>query len=194
MNIHRRNMMRSQFKFLFLNSFLILILVFFGCEKSGLNSELNSTDRSGDYLQYATNTFYYDSDLGQYSGGNVIVPGGTTFHLDDGSLTPPPGIPFGEDVTISMLVEKDTIRNELIFTFHPSGCKFSPKARIWFHYSDLDSSLAKAKLFLIEKTSGDSTDISCQYIEMEPDDVDLIGKKILLKVAHFSRYAVGVSR
>jgi hypothetical protein len=149
-------------------------------------------EKTGNYPQYACKTFSYDVDNDYYEGGNVIVPNGTTFHIDNGSLTPPPGFPIGEDVTISMLAEKDSVRNELIFTFYPSGCEFSPKARIWFHYSDLDSNLVQ--LFLLQKASGDSPDKLYQYVPMEPDDVDLLGKRILLKVSHFSRYALAVSR
>ena len=108
------------------------------------------------------------------------VPGGSTFHLTQGSLTPPPGTPLGDDVTLTMLVEMDSSNNELVFTFGPSGSQFSPAAEIWFDYSDLGSTMAT--LYYIDSNGN--------HIPQQPDDVDLQGKRMKITVDHFSRYAL----
>ena len=75
------------------------------------------------YPQYASRRFKYETDddhlydyddhvydydqIG-YQGGNMVVPNGSTFHLKEGALTPPPETPHGESVTLTMLVEKIT--------------------------------------------------------------------------------------
>ena len=88
-----------------------------------------------------------------------------------------------EPITITMRVEKDEVTNTLFYEFGPSGCQFDPSAEVEFHFSDLQGNTNNVKLFYID-ASGD-------YIEELPDNVDVRGKKFVLSIDHFSRYAIG---
>jgi hypothetical protein len=137
------------------------------------------------YPQSASRTLYYQSDQGDYDyqghyeGGNMNVPGGSTFNIREGALTPPPGTPIGQEVTLTMLVEKDDLNNELIFSFGPSGCTFDPPAEVWFDYTDSGS--RNVTLFYIDENGN--------YIPQEPARVDKKGQRMKLFIDHFSRYA-----
>ena len=114
-----------------------------------------------------------------FQGGQLKVENGTTFIFSGGSLTPPAG--WTEDrITLSMEVDKDPVKNELIFTFGPSGCQFSPAAEVWFVYKDLG--VTAPVLYYI--------DANGNYIPQTPDYIDFRGNKMLLKIDHFSRYAI----
>ena len=155
-------------------------------EQSPLQSDIQNSEVSlnkpgaGAYPQYAERTLTFHKGSGTYAGGNVKVNGGSTFHLEERALTPPPGAE-GEPVTITMLVEKDKFRTELTFTFGPSGASFDPPAEVTFNWKDLHSS--NATLYYIDD-NGD-------YIPQTPDYVDIQNKKMTLYIDHFSRYAIG---
>jgi len=149
----------------------------------GKKNKDRDKDKDEDYPQYAERTLKYTNDKKGYQGGNVNVPGGSTFHIKSGSLTPPPGTPHGASVTVTMLVEKIVNANdeeELIFTFGPSGVKFDPPAVAWMKWSDLE--VKTVKLFYID--SGDN------YIEQKPEKIDKKKKKLMIYIDHFSRYAL----
>ena len=153
-----------------------------------LSSSSTSATNDAAYPQSASRTLFYQADQGDgtegaYEGGTINVPGGSTFHLHEGALTPPPGTPVGEAVTISMLVEKNATGDEFIFTFGPHGSQFDPPAEVWFDWTDLGSK--NAKLFYIDDNGN--------YVEMQPDRVDRRGQRMLLRIPHFSRYAVAWS-
>lgn len=112
------------------------------------------------------------------------VPGGSTFRLDNGALIPPPGTPYGDPVTITMLVEKIKGGKELLFTFSPSGCLFNPSLEVWFDWTDLNSN--NANLFYIDSDG--------KYIEQGPESIDYQGHRMTLHIDHFSRYALAISR
>jgi hypothetical protein len=138
----------------------------------------------GDYSETAARTLHYQFDSSVYDGGNVAVQGGTIFHLKEGALTPPAATEPGEDITITMLVERDKTGNALLFTFGPSGCSFDPPAEMWFDWNDLGS--PKATLYYINPDG--------VPVEQAPDEVDLQGKRVKLYIDHFSRYALARSR
>ncbi len=138
--------------------------------------------KRGSYPQSASFTFLYQNNIKGYESGNVNVPGGSRLHINEGSLTPPPGTPFKQSVTITMLVEKDEVKNELIFTFGPSGCQFSPAAEVTFDWKDLGLE-STPNLYYIDENGN--------YILQTPDNVDVQGNHITLFVDHFSRYAIG---
>ena len=100
-----------------------------------------------------------DERDGNYQGGFFTLPNGSKFDLAHGSLTPPPEFTWGDPVTVTMTVEIDTIKNELLFTFGPSGSSFSPPAAITFDWHDLG--IEKAALYYID-SSGD-------YIKQAPE-------------------------
>ncbi len=145
--------------------------------------------KKGTYPQYTSRTFKYNNDRTGYQSGNMVVPGGSIFHLTEGALTPPEGTPHGESVTLTMLVEKITHggkgkgKTELRFSFGPSGCQFNPPAEVWFDWSDLG--VRKAMLYYIDDHGN--------YIELKPDKIDRKGHRFKLYIDHFSRYAVAWS-
>lgn len=138
----------------------------------------------GDYTEAASRTLHYHFDSNVYDGGNVVVPGGSIFHLKESALSPPAATETGEDITITMLVERDQTGNALLFTFGPSGCSFDPPAEVWFNWTDLGSS--KATLYYINPDG--------VPVEQAPDEVDLQGQRVKLYIDHFSRYALARSR
>lgn len=135
---------------------------------------------AGAYPQHTWRTYQYRNPGVGYAGGNMKVNGGSTFHLEDGALIPPPEIPWGENVRIDMIVEKDKSTGEMIFTFRPHGCQFDPPAEVWFDWKDLHVDLAK--LYYIDENGN--------RILQTPDDIDLQGKRMKLYIHHFSRYAL----
>ena len=97
-------------------------------------------------------------------------------------MTPPVGTPNGADVTLTMLVERsEDGNNELIFTFGPHGSQFNPPVEITFNWEDLGSDTAI--LYYIDDNGN--------FIQQEPDQIDVQGKRMTLFLDHFSRYAIG---
>ncbi len=80
------------------------------------------------YPQSTDVTFLYVNNKKGFQGGQLKVENGSTFKFGRGSLTPPPGWQL-DRITLTMVVDIDTTRNELLFTFGPSGCKFDPPAK-----------------------------------------------------------------
>lgn len=133
------------------------------------------------YPQSGSTTIKFSSKKNQYNGGNIcLLPSRSVFDLDGGSLTPPPSIPWGDPVTITFEVDKDTVTNELIFTFGPHGSQFSPAARIILDWSDLG--IEVPTLYYIDENGN--------YIEQIPEHIDVRGQKMTIYVDHFSRYAL----
>ena len=116
---------------------------------------------------------------GFYTPGHIILGQGSMLTIPRASLTPPPGTPKGAPVTITMQAEK--VDKELVFTFGPSGCQFSPPVELRLDWSDLGDSVPK--LYYIDEKGS--------YIEQKPDHIDRQGKFFLLYIDHFSRYALG---
>jgi len=140
--------------------------------KPGGESEYN-------YPLYTDLTFLANHK-GSFQGGQMKVENGTTFLLSNGSLTPPAG--WTEDrIILTMEVDMDVTRNELLFEFGPSGCQFNPSATIWFNYADLG--ISAPKLYYIDGNGN--------YIEQMPQAINYRGNKMLISIDHFSRYAIG---
>jgi hypothetical protein len=135
------------------------------------------------YPQGAKGIVYYDSNKNQYKGFAMSLPNHSSFILQPGALTPPEGTPLGADIVLTWLVEKDERNNELIFTFGPHGCQFSPTAEVWFDYSDLGT--GEASLFYLEGK---------KKREVIPESIDVGNGKMLIHIDHFSRYAIAFSR
>jgi hypothetical protein len=173
------------------------LLTFWGCEKqnalSPINSEYSGTNSSvdfakpghapnpGSYPQFGEATVEYWSPKNFYKGTSINIPNGSNFSISHGALTPPSGIPFGEPVQITMTAEKDSVKNQLIFSFGPSGCQFDPPAAVVFDYTDLGFELAT--LYYIDENGN--------YIPQSPDYINISNNKITIYVDHFSRYAIG---
>ena len=116
-----------------------------------------------------------------YQGGKIILSQGSQFELLYGSLTPPPEL-YGQNVTLTMTVVQDPVTGELLFEFGPSGCQFEPAATVWFHYT----SSTVPNLYYIDENGN--------YVEQPADEVDTKNQWIMLKIHHFSRYALAWSR
>ena len=144
----------------------------------------NLTGTTGDNLTGTTEkgsmSARYSKKWDAYQGGKIILSQGSQFELLYGSLTPPPEL-YGKDVTLTMTVVQDEVNNELLFEFGPHGSTFAPAATVRFHYSG-----SSPKLYYVED---DGT-----YTEQKPDEVDLVNGWVMLKINHFSRYAVAWSR
>ncbi len=121
-------------------------------------------------------TSRYNKKWDAYQGGKIVLSQGSQFELLYGALTPPEEL-YGQDVTIDMKVVQGSSNNELLFEFGPSGSQFDPPATVWFHYTGSDP-----QLFYIDNNG--------TYIEQEPDEIDTKNQWLMLKISHFSRYAV----
>ena len=122
----------------------------------------------------------YNRKWDEYNGGKVILSQGSQFELLYGSLTPPAELQ-GQDVTINMSVIEDPANNEMRFEFGPHGSTLDPPATVWFHYAG-----SNPQLFYINDDGS--------YTEQKPDEVDTVNGWLMLKVNHFSRYAVAWAR
>ena len=126
-------------------------------------------------------TSRYSKKWDAYQGGKIILSQGSQFELLYGSLTPPPEL-YGQNVTITVNVVEDAVSGELLFEFGPSGSQFEPAATVWFHYTG--SSMPN--LYYIDENGN--------YVEQPPDEIDTQNQWIMLKIHHFSRYALAWSR
>ena len=152
-----------------------------------LSSDLEPTasvSESDAYPQFTSDFVKLFKPLNQYQGKWMTLPNGTSFHVGGGALTPPGSIPFGDPVEITIQVDKDTVNNELIFTFGPAGCQFEPYAEITLSWKDLDIDIPA--LYYIDHDG--------QYIEQTPEQIDVFGKWMTIYVPHFSRYAIAHSQ
>lgn len=144
------------------------------------SSELLSKGRGLKLPIYEEKVVRFDFDNSQYLGAIMRLPGGNSFRIPRGSLIPPAGTAYGEDVTVSILIEKDVVNNELIFTFGPSGCQFSPDARIWLSWKALGGT--NPRLYYIDDNGN--------RIPQTPVEIDYRHKKLKIFISHFSRYGL----
>lgn len=197
--MNRRNLIRIVF--ILLSPFLLLITA---CEHDFLTSNAISENSDPYSLTKKTkifepltgfsNTIYplsssiivnFKQNRNIYRGFDIdLLPSNSVFDVDGGSLTPPPSINWGDPVEITFSVDKDTVNNELIFTFGPHGCQFDPAARVIMDYAELGIDFPT--LYYI---ADDGT-----YIEHTPEYIDINGKWLTIYIDHFSRYAVAYGR
>jgi hypothetical protein len=139
---------------------------------------------SNGYPQSASLEIVWFEQQNGYSTGNLNFVNGTKLYVPFNALTPPSGTPPGDPVMITGLIEKDEVNNELIYSFGPSGCQFNPPADLWMKYGDLGN--GNPTLYYI--------DANGNYIEQQPNDINKKQKWMQIKIHHFSRYAIGISR
>lgn len=132
------------------------------------------------YPQYVEYTVSLWGGKDYYSGAKFNLTNGSSFQFPSNSLVPPPSIPWGSDVTLTWKAEFDSLQNELVYTFGPSGCVFLRPAEVWLSWKDLD--IENAKLYYI--------DYSGKYVEQLPEDIDFQARKLKITIHHFSRYAI----
>jgi uncharacterized protein YceK len=54
------------------------------------------------YLQTGSIISSYRANKDEYRGNTLVLPNGSSFSFSNGALTPPPEIPYGQDVEITM--------------------------------------------------------------------------------------------
>lgn len=128
-------------------------------------------------------TFEFNWDQDAYGGGsfNLDTEHGTVFQLTPWSMTAPPGTPYGAPVTITMEMEYQANKNQMLFTFGPHGCTFSPEAKVKIDYRILGGE-DLPKLYYI-KDNGD-------WELQQPWQINKKKMFMIIKLDHFSRYAL----
>ena len=130
--------------------------------------------------------FRFQNGQNYYRGGDIEFPDGnkSKFQIEDGALTPPSNMEWGEPVTITMEVDYDATKNELHYAFGPHGCQFNPQAQIKLDYGTLGVNVPV--LYYIDEDGN--------YIEQTPENIDINRKWLVIRIDHFSRYAIAWSR
>jgi len=146
-------------------------------KKPGLSSEDDTA--TGNTVEQGSMTFRYYKKWNEYQGGKINLSQGSQFELLYGALTPPAEL-SGQNVTLTMTVVQDRANNELLFEFGPHGSTFEPAATVWFHYTG-----SNPKLYYVQEDG--------IRVEQQPDEVDLVNGWLMLKINHFSRYALAWS-
>ncbi len=127
---------------------------------------------------------YYQKKQKAYLGGYVALPNGSTFWLDNKSLTPPSELD-GKNVTITFTMDK-VADSEYITSFGPHGSTFDPPAKLYLHWEELGIPVDETpELYYIEDDGS--------YTAQQPDEIDLQNKFLIIYVHHFSRYAMAWS-
>jgi hypothetical protein len=165
-----------------------LTINFSACsEQSPLQVENGNSNLSlakGSILpQFASSNFSYLNESLGYEGGDIMLSDGTIFHIEPGAMVPPEGTPNGENLSLTMSVERRESQKggrEIRFTFGPDGCRFDPPAEVELGWFKRGSS--KPKLYYIDENGN--------YIEQPPDDVELLGNRLKLYIRHFSGYSL----
>ena len=188
---------RNRYRIIFAGLLIFALAV--SCQQDGVSNltapDLNSVTqdgggaifKDGDSLKVswplqASAVFEYDSKKGYYTGGsfNFGYKNKSGFVLKDDALTPPAGTNWGAPVTITVEVDYDSTAQELIFTFGPHGCQFSPRAEVKMDYEVLGINLPV--LYYIDDNGN--------RIKQEPEQIDAGKKWIKISLDHFSRYAL----
>ncbi|MCH7677050.1 hypothetical protein IH879_19175 [candidate division KSB1 bacterium] len=134
---------------------------------------------TGNTVEQGSMTSRYYKKWNEYQGGKINLSQGSQFELLYGALTPPAEL-SGQNVTLTMTVVQDRANNELLFEFGPHGSTFEPAATVWFHYAG-----SNPKLYYVQEDG--------IRVEQQPDEVDLVNGWLMLKINHFSRYALAWS-
>ncbi len=149
-----------------------------------LDKKKDKGDADESYSQSGSVKLTYKSNWPGYKKGQINLGQGSKMTIPKKALTPPPGTPLGDDVTITMSVDYDAQSNELNFEFGPHGSTFDPPVELRLRYSELGNQIPY--LYYIDEDGN--------YIEQTPDDVDIQGQFVILYLHHFSRYALSHGR
>jgi hypothetical protein len=144
-----------------------------------------SEGTASSYPQSGSAVAEFSASRNEYNGVAITLANGSVFYMVGGALTPPDGTVFGEPVKIDFTAERDERNNELLFSFGPSGCQFTPAAEVKLSWKDLNVDIAPTLFYLEGKR---------KRIVQQPDQIDLKGKWMIIKIDHFSRYALAWSR
>jgi hypothetical protein len=146
-------------------------------EQSGKNSNFS-------YPQSCSVTIEYNGKKRCYQGCEMTLLNGSTFQVPNGALVPPTGTPAQAPVKLTMMCEKRASENELLLTFGPCNSQFDPPAKLTLNWKDLNIDVPR--LYFVDSDG--------KYTEQPPDDIDIQGKRLVIYVHHFSRYALAWGR
>ncbi len=132
------------------------------------------------YYQSVSTRLEYDKQKQRYRAAALYLDNGSLFIIPPGAMTPPAKL-MGKTVKVTMSVDRNPETNELLYTFGPHGCTFSPSASLTLAFMNLGTD--QPVLYYIDDDGN--------YTEGQPDQVDNIDFLIHLKIDHFSRYAIG---
>jgi len=160
-----------------------------GAVTSDSNENNMNSETGGNWPLIASKTYTYNDSLGGYNGGKIEfgINNKSSFHIKDRALIPPAGpsmSPRMRDATVTMRIDYDPVAGQLLYEFGPHGCQFQPCAMLKMDYGELQ--IEEPVLFYIDERGN--------YIKMEPHQINTNQKWIMIKLDHFSRYAVSVSR
>jgi len=116
---------------------------------------------------------------GTWQRGTIQLSNGSEFSVETGALTPP--YPNASSVYVTVRADFDSVKNEIVVSFTPSGCVFNPAAELILDYGDLGIDIAS--LYYIDPNGN--------YVLQTPDHIDFQKKTITIYIDHFSRYAIG---
>lgn len=156
-----------------------------GGKGKGRPGKSNNEENKLNFPISVSKVFRFHNGEDEYRGGDIEFRDGnkSKFQLEDGALTPPPDIAWGKPVTITMEVDYNKDKNELIYTFGPHGCKFNPQAQVKLDYRTLGVDIPV--LYYIDDNGN--------YIKQTPENIEINKKWLFIRVDHFSRYAVAWS-
>lgn len=175
-------------------TFSFLTVTIIGISSCSQNSDILSLDSKSQSESYedklidgsiyeegsCISNYIEDEDF--YTPVSIAISDGSFLKIPNKSLRPPKDL-IGEDVKITMAVTNDQESNELIFTFGPHGCEFTLPAELCLSWMDHNSE--NATLYYIDEYGNRK--------EHLPDQIDLLNKRMIIDINHFSRYAVAYS-
>jgi hypothetical protein len=168
---------------------VVVCLSFISCQEDNPISSINSSEpkiEEGNlgkkvltytYPIWGRENFYNRN--GVWLGGTMTLSNGSEFVIAKGSMIPPN--PYASSYYLTMRADMDSVKNEIIISFTPSGVLFDPPAELILDYNDLGIEIAN--LYYIDENGN--------YIPQTPNHINFQKKTITIYIDHFSRYAIG---
>lgn len=182
----------------FLNKWILVIsysatalIIISACSKDSEILSLESKSQAGnneakliDGSLYEEGSFLseYVEDKDFYKPVLISISNGSFLRIPNKSLLPPEDL-VGKDVEITMTVTNDVENNELLFQFGPHGCEFIIPAELCLSWKTTNSK--NATLYYLDEQGNRN--------EHLPDQIDILNKRMIININHFSRYAVAYS-
>ena len=137
---------------------------------------------NGDLYEEGSFISEYVEDEDFYTPVLIQISNGSFLRIPNRSLQPPEDL-VGKNVEITMAVTNDVENNELLFTFGPHGCEFTQPAELCLSWKTTNSK--NATLYYLDEQGNKK--------EHMPDQIDIVNKRMIININHFSRYAVAYS-
>ncbi|MEJ2546120.1 MAG: hypothetical protein P8Y99_18810, partial [Calditrichaceae bacterium] len=172
---------------LVISYFTAAIFVISACSKdSEILSSENKSQIENDEAKLIDGCLYEEgSFLSEYVEAEdlytpvlISISNGSFLRIPNKSLLPPEDL-VGKNVDITMTVTNDVENNELLFQFGPHGCEFILPAELCLSWKTTNSK--NATLYYLDEQGNRK--------EHLPDQIDIINKRMIININHFSRYA-----